>query len=120
MLRRMLATGMLLICIASGALAHGGKTDSKGGHTDRSTGEYHYHHGYSAHQHPNGVCPYDFDDKTGEASGAASSQSQNTKANSASVKQKKDIPLGGGIASAVVFFLSIYVLPYLLSGRKKN
>lgn len=41
------------------ALAHSGGTDSKGGHYDRSTGQYHYHHGYSAHQHPNGVCPYE-------------------------------------------------------------
>ena len=37
---------------------HSGKTDSQGGHYDHSTGEYHYHHGYPAHQHPNGVCPY--------------------------------------------------------------
>lgn len=40
------------------AMAHGGGTDGKGGHTDHSTGEYHYHHGKPAHQHPNGVCPY--------------------------------------------------------------
>lgn len=41
------------------AFAHSGRTDSSGGHTDRDTGEYHYHHGYSAHQHTDGVCPYD-------------------------------------------------------------
>ena len=41
------------------ALAHSGRTDSNGGHYNRSTGEYHYHHGYPAHQHPNGVCPYE-------------------------------------------------------------
>lgn len=40
------------------ASAHSGRTDSNGGHTNHSTGEYHYHHGYAAHQHPNGVCPY--------------------------------------------------------------
>lgn len=38
--------------------AHQGNTDSKGGHYDHSTGQYHYHHGYPAHQHPKGVCPY--------------------------------------------------------------
>ena len=68
----------LLICFAvclfsllvSTVFAHPGKTDSKGGHTNHSTGEYHYHHGYSAHDHydmdGDGVvdCPYDFDDKT--------------------------------------------------------
>ena len=50
--------------------AHPGRTDSKGGHTDHSTGEYHYHHGYSAHDHydmdgdGDEDCPYDFDDQT--------------------------------------------------------
>ena len=45
------------------ALAHGGRTDSAGGHTDRDTGEYHYHHGHEAHQHPNGECPFDYDNQ---------------------------------------------------------
>lgn len=40
-------------------MAHGGGTDEDGGHVDKSTGEYHYHHGYPAHQHPDGECPYD-------------------------------------------------------------
>jgi len=44
--------------------AHSGGTDENGGHYDHSTGEYHYHHGYPAHQHPNGKCPYAFDDNT--------------------------------------------------------
>ena len=52
--------------------AHPGRTDSSGGHYNRSTGEYHYHHGYPEHQHTNGVCPYDYDDKTGEGSGGNS------------------------------------------------
>lgn len=52
------------------ASAHSGKTDSNGGHYDSSTGEYHYHHGYPAHQHydidGDGIidCPYKFNDKT--------------------------------------------------------
>lgn len=50
--------------LACPAFAHSGRTDSKGGHYNRSTGEYHYHHGYSAHQHENGVCPYDYNDAT--------------------------------------------------------
>lgn len=41
------------------ALAHSGGTDSQGGHHNRRTGEYHFHHGRGPHQHPNGVCPYD-------------------------------------------------------------
>lgn len=54
----------LFICFLTFALlittafAHSGRTDANGGHYNRSTGEYHYHHGYPAHQHPGGVCPY--------------------------------------------------------------
>ena len=50
--------------------AHSGRTDSRGGHTNHSTGEYHYHHGYSAHDHYDidgdgrKDCPYDFHDNT--------------------------------------------------------
>jgi len=47
---------VLLIPILS--FAHSGRTDAAGGHYDRQNGGYHYHHGYGAHQHPNGVCPY--------------------------------------------------------------
>ena len=38
--------------------AHSGGTDANGGHY--KNGEYHYHHGYPAHQHVDGECPYDF------------------------------------------------------------
>lgn len=61
--------------LPSSASAHSGNTDSRGGHRDHSTGEYHYHHGYSAHQHydmdGDGKvdCPYDFNDKTVHRSG---------------------------------------------------
>ena len=45
------------------AFAHGGRTDSDGGHHDYNNvsglGPYHYHHGEPAHLHPNGICPYD-------------------------------------------------------------
>ena len=43
------------------AFGHSGDTDANGGHNS-STG-YHYHHGYPEHQHINGECPYEFDDK---------------------------------------------------------
>lgn len=41
-------------------LAHAGKTDINGGHYNTTTNEYHYHHGYSAHYHINGICPYNY------------------------------------------------------------
>ena len=66
------------------ASAHPGRTDSQGGHYDRSTGEYHYHHGHPAHQHTDldgdGIadCPYDFEDLTDHASGSSGSVSEKT------------------------------------------
>lgn len=71
--KRVLAVLLMLLMVASTALtavAHSGRTDANGGHYDNSTGGYHYHHGYPAHQHENGICPYDYDDKTGENSGS--------------------------------------------------
>ena len=68
-MKKFMAFFMIYVLIATGsALAHSGRTDSSGGHYNRETGEYHYHHGYPAHQHTDGICPYDFDDRTGETS----------------------------------------------------
>lgn len=57
-MKRLVLVLCVLMMAASSALAHSGGTDSSGGHWNHKTGEYHYHHGYGAHQHPNGVCPY--------------------------------------------------------------
>ncbi len=52
-----------LLLFSTVAFAHPGGTDKYGGHTERATGLYHYHHGHEAHQHPNGVCPFgDYDE----------------------------------------------------------
>lgn len=73
-----------LLLLSPTVLAHSGKTDANGGHYDRSTGEYHYHHGYPAHQHydmdGDGVadCPYDFDDQTDHSSHSGSSSRSNS------------------------------------------
>lgn len=67
------AFAILIPFLTLSANAHPGRTDSDGGHTDQSTGEYHYHHGYEAHSHydidGDGIidCPYDFDDQTHES-----------------------------------------------------
>lgn len=50
---------IIFISIVNICFAHLGRTDSSGGHYDTSIGEYHYHHGYSAHQHDNDICPYE-------------------------------------------------------------
>lgn len=62
-------SGLLLIVLLALfvpiiSYAHPGRTDANGGHYNRSTGEYHYHHGYPEHQHIDGICPYNYDDAT--------------------------------------------------------
>lgn len=74
--RLILSLLLLLFLFPSNVWAHPGKTDGKGGHTDHSTGEYHYHHGYPEHDHydMNGDgsvdCPYDFEDKPRQDNGS--------------------------------------------------
>ena len=82
-LRKLVIFAILLFLFSVPASAHPGKTDQNGGHTDHSTGEYHYHHGYPAHDHwdmdgdGDLDCPYFFDNKTGQNSGSSSSGSGN-------------------------------------------
>lgn len=67
---RFFFTAALIFSLITSASAHTGGTDSNGGHTDSETGEYHYHHGYPAHDHYDMDgdgdidCPYDFVDAT--------------------------------------------------------
>ena len=67
---------LFVTCIV--AVAHSGRTDANGGHWNRSTGEYHYHHGYSAHDHPNGVCPYEQPNTTTKPNTNTSNSNQTT------------------------------------------
>lgn len=94
-----LAFVLAVICMLAGCLmadAHSGRTDAKGGHYDRSTGEYHYHHGYPAHQHPNGVCPYEDIDKSYE-------NDSESPISSASVRR------GNILRYAVVAFMGLFI-----------
>lgn len=79
-MRHLLSVALILLCfsfLSVIAYAHPGGTDSSGGHYNRSTGEYHYHHGHSAHDHydmdGDGVidCPYDFEDATKKRAGSS-------------------------------------------------
>ena len=61
-MKKVLCIITAIICILSFTIlcfAHSGKTDADGGHYVGGSSNYHYHHGYSAHQHPNGICPYE-------------------------------------------------------------
>jgi hypothetical protein len=73
-LQKLLLAFALFLCLSVVVYAHPGSTHSDGGHFNRSTGEYHYHHGYPAHEHSDMDgdghldCPYSFDDKTDHSS----------------------------------------------------
>lgn len=76
MRRWYIALAFLLILLHPFTVAaHSGGTDSHGGHHDGD--DYHYHHGYPAHNHwdmdgdGDLDCPYYFDDKTGQNSGSS-------------------------------------------------
>lgn len=72
---------VFLFAFSADAYAHPGGTDSRGGHRNHSTGEYHYHHGYGPHQHEDLDgdgdldCPFAFVDKTSRSSGGTSASS---------------------------------------------
>lgn len=73
-MRKIMLFLILLVLCVTPASAHPGRTDSQGGHYNRSTGEYHWHHGMSAHQHydmdGDGIldCPYTFKGTTSTTS----------------------------------------------------
>lgn len=112
-----LALACFLIFVAPLSVsAHKGRTDSNGGHTNHSTGEYHYHHGYPAHQHSDmdgdGIldCPYDFDDQTNHKSSSSSTPKESTPAteatksasNSNSKKEGNTLSMVGWVISFIL------------------
>ena len=68
----LILSAALLLLFPSSVLAHPGRTDIYGGHYNDETGEYHYHHGFPAHQHIDGECPYDFVDAADHTSSTTS------------------------------------------------
>lgn len=132
------------------ALAHPGRTDSSGGHTDHDSGEYHYHHGYPAHGHydmdGDGTvdCPYKFDDKTGSSSNETKSfhdeleeeleKLRKEKQNSTQLSASENTPASGKTTKTFwdkipenllvimipIGFYSIFLIPGLISMAYKK
>ena len=104
---------VLALLLSLPVLAHSGGTDSNGGHN--GPGGYHYHHGYPAHQHEGGECPYDFDDRTGESSGTSSSGSSSSSSSSEEAEEEPEKPKRK--LDIAAFFRSLWqsIRPYLLS-----
>ena len=115
----------LLLCIASlsvvsiTAYAHSGRTDSSGGHWNRSTGEYHYHHGYSAHDHydmdGDGKidCPYDFKDKTNSKT-KTETKTKNEATTEAANEVRKESVVRSVVSELADFFLESVIFPGLM------
>lgn len=105
-LRKVITIAICIALMSSVSFAHSGRTDSNGGHKDKNNvsglGSYHYHHGYSAHLHTNGVCPYDSpaevktstptSSTTVQSSINQSQTSQNTVSTTVSTTYKMDLP----------------------------
>lgn len=117
---------ILIISLCITAHAHAGRTDSNGGHTDSSTGEYHYHHGYPAHDHydmdSDGVvdCPYQFDDKTSQNSGSPSHSDSVSVTNNSSTHDLKNDFLTFPSLRDIVFKLlliatALFAIPFLVA-----
>ena len=99
--------------------AHPGKTDSNGGHTDHSTGDYHYHHGQPAHDHydidGDGIidCPYNF------AETPASPKSSNSSSTSKQLSNDtpSDIPTNKSSSFSPIFLIYVcYCIIASISG----
>lgn len=143
-MRRIVSCAILLLLIVSlsmSAVAHPGRTDANGGHTDRSTGEYHYHHGYPAHQHTDidgdGIpdCPYDNKQKTNDQTREKQSFAIKTPPSSSSsavgrvqTQAKVSKPVAreepdneyGGVKLAVIALLGVVIVSLMLSKHGNN
>ena len=100
---------ILLLSCCTVAFAHPGATDANGGHYDHSTGEYHYHHGYPAHQHTDGRCPYNYDDRTGQNSGPPVSKSNPSRAKFFDFSDPSN-----SLGCVLLFFASATIVPYVI------
>ena len=107
-MKKLILCLVLTLVLLPCASAHGGKTDADGGHYDTQTGEYHYHHGYSVHQHPDGVCPYEYDDRTDHSSQDTSSSSDSSVSNTDEYDPYEDDSTDGTYEEAFSYGMEYY------------
>lgn len=116
----------LLLIICSSARAHSGRTDSQGGHYNHSTGEYHFHHGYPEHQHPDGVCPYAASAKATAKPSTGSSRSSTVKTSSSvaasmqSIKKEMNIMFTEPIVTLALMGIFIVMTMYYFAAQGKT
>lgn len=106
--------------------AHSGRTDSNGGHYNRSTGEYHYHHGKSAHQHEDRdgdgypeYCPYE-SEKSDDHSDRINNYDEAHDIHQVEDKKPEEKKKDGTALKIIIFIivLAFWFLPGLISKRK--
>lgn len=112
---------LTLLCVCAIVVsAHSGGTDENGGHYDYSTGEYHYHHGYSAHEHVDGECVFDFEDNVDHDRGDNNSSASDKQSNS----NTKKTPWFGYVILLLLFspmaIAPFYILPNSIREYKQN
>lgn len=104
--------------LSSLTVLHSGRTDGNGGHYNHSTGEYHYHHGYPAHDHydinGDGIvdCPYSFKDNTSNKSSTSKSESKTNNISKSSENKKHGNALG--FIYTVLAFSTILFMPWVI------
>ena len=113
----LVVTILCVVMMSFSVFAHPGSLDDNGGHYDHSTGEYHYHHGYPAHSHEGGTCPYDFNDKTDRSYHKSNSQKESSSSKNAKYdvyveknEEKQKITIGDVFLIIVCIILSIPLL----------
>ena len=95
--------------------SHPGGTDGSGGHYDHSTGEYHYHHGFHAHQHPGGVCPYR--DKKPEYSTHSNTSKRKKSVSESSLSQSTPRENGNSLSDkGFIITLLLIFSPHIIAG----
>ena len=122
-MKHILSILLAALLLFTSTYAHPGGTDGQGGHIDHSSGEYHFHHGYPAHQHPNGTCIYEFDDKTGQNSGTLGSGGSKTTTAATTKVTTKNVPVSNDtnyshkpeftFSDFIILSFSILVVCYL-------
>lgn len=114
--KRLFIIIIIAACVSFLAIAisaHSGKTDSHGGHYDRSTGEYHYHHGYPAHDHydidgdGDIDCPYTYKYYADNSNSSNSGNNTQTESNIEKANENKNENKFGEIVCTIFEFTAI-------------
>ncbi len=98
--------------------AHSGRTDASGGHYSNSG--YHFHHGYTAHQHGNGICPYNYENNEKSNNYNVGSTYASTSKEANVVETEVEVPYIPGYIWFIIVVLVVAILVLFLKYKTKN